>query len=530
MKTILDAMQDPALFSPWFSPWSNWTKWETVLRAIHGLPIAPKDRPFFRKVFGNRRIPTTPAGEVLVIAPRGSGKTLIQATEAVYTCGLLDWSHLKRKIRGLVIANDKEQAQEMMDFVFQFVTESPALAALVASRTRSSVTFKSGVRLSVRAASDRSIRGPSVCFGGCDELPSWIPDRATKILRAFRPALGKVLGSLLLHIGTTGERSGPAFDMHEKFFGMDDAPILIAHAELTDLNVLPEYKRLIAKAYAMDDYSARAEYGSLWMDGESSFIQRDRVTIAPESNPSPPRTGRLFTGVDPNGGAAKGDAFTMATAWVADGRIKVGMLESRAGRRDPTQVVEEFCSILKPLGDRVTLCSDRYAAAWVPTAFRKHGFQLNGPHKQPRASGGGRMSASSYYLSMLGRLRQTDFPNHPAMLAELWGLVRTPEGVDHPASKHDDLINSCARAIHMAGLWLDQQAPDLPEPQPTTEREHWIGGVVDTDWNQRQRGSLMRGERDPDAPEPDFDLLSERRRRGMGRHEYSHPGDLRATL
>ena len=185
-KTIIDAMYDPDLFGPWHTPRKNWLRWEIVHRANYGLPIEAKDRAFYHKLFGPRRLPTAPATEGMAIAPRGSGKTQELAMEAVYASMLarlaIDSGSIpRRKVRGLLLSADREQTQESMDFCHMFTTESPLLRSLVTERTKTSVSFGPYVKLSVRTASDRSIRGPSAYFVGCDELPAWLPERAYKI-------------------------------------------------------------------------------------------------------------------------------------------------------------------------------------------------------------------------------------------------------------------------------------------------------------------------------------------------------------
>ena len=54
----------------------------------------------------------------------------------------------------------------------------------------------------------------------------------------MRPAAAKYPGSVIRHIGTTGEKNGPAFDMYEQFWGKD-ASVLVCVASGSDLNVHP---------------------------------------------------------------------------------------------------------------------------------------------------------------------------------------------------------------------------------------------------------------------------------------------------
>jgi hypothetical protein len=38
--TLLDAMADPALFGPWFTPRAPWAAWRAFLAALFGLPMS----------------------------------------------------------------------------------------------------------------------------------------------------------------------------------------------------------------------------------------------------------------------------------------------------------------------------------------------------------------------------------------------------------------------------------------------------------------------------------------------------------
>ena len=187
---------------------------------------------------------------------------------------------------------------------------------------------------------------------------------------------------------------------------------------------------------------------------------------------------------------------------------------------DPAQVVAEFASILKPYRHRVvSITSDLYSGSWMPSMFRKAGLRIDGPHRRPRIAGGGRMSASDYYISLLGRLRQVDWPDHPVLLQELTQLVRTPNGVDHPAGtgKRDDLANAAARAVYGAAAWLDRQEADNEPVEAMTTED--LDEEERREWQRRPRGMLFDGdehlldERDGGKP---LTALQERIARSIG--------------
>jgi hypothetical protein len=47
--TIVQAMNDPGLFQPWFAG-PSWDAWRTVLKAAFALPLNDAERGFFRSI------------------------------------------------------------------------------------------------------------------------------------------------------------------------------------------------------------------------------------------------------------------------------------------------------------------------------------------------------------------------------------------------------------------------------------------------------------------------------------------------
>ncbi len=524
MPSLLRAFTDPRLLGPHFDPWAQWRHWAVVIAAIMGEPLDAHGRVLFKKLFGFAYSPGHPASESLILAGRGSGKSKVGAALVTCIAVLRDWSHLKRRARILLLSCDREQSQESFSFVEQYF-QAPALAALVVSKTKSSITLRNNLILQIRTASPRGLRGPSVAAAIVDEVcflprePSAASD--TKVFRALRPALSKVEASLLISISSTGARDGVAYDLFTKYYGVKDAPVLVCRAKSTDLNLTAEHARARAAAFDLDPYSAAAEYDSTFFESEDAFVQRDRLTVIEAQNPTPPQHGRLYCGLDPSGGAERGDSFTMACAWpTATGRIGVGLIEARAGRRDPVETCQEFCHILKPYRSRVQIVSDRYAAAFVPSLFRRHGLTVHAPHRRNKLDGAGRMNQSDYFLALLGRLKLIDWPNHAPLLRELLALVRNADGVSHPSGAHDDIIGSVSRAVHGAALYLDAHAPaaELDDPEPEdAERGFVLYGDEDVDHARRRDGVTLPGEDAPGAkPLPHPDSLSERIKRSIG--------------
>ena len=81
--TILDAMDDPKLFGPWFRS-KSWGAWRAFLAALFALEMSPEDAGVFARHTGRQTAPTVPFREAWLCCGRRAGKSLIAALIAVY--------------------------------------------------------------------------------------------------------------------------------------------------------------------------------------------------------------------------------------------------------------------------------------------------------------------------------------------------------------------------------------------------------------------------------------------------------------
>ena len=81
--SILDAIDDPHLFAPWFKN-ASWAGWRAWLAALFGLPMTAEQLELFHECTGRSVAPTTPAREGWLVCGRRAGKSFILALVAVY--------------------------------------------------------------------------------------------------------------------------------------------------------------------------------------------------------------------------------------------------------------------------------------------------------------------------------------------------------------------------------------------------------------------------------------------------------------
>src|SRR5207237_232566 len=133
-------------------------------------------------------------------------------------------------------------------------------------------------------------------------------------LRAVRPGLARVPGSMLIVISSPYSKRGELYRAYEKHFGQEGHDTLFIKGGTIDFN--PTFDgREIARAMEDDPESARAEYlGEFRSDLEALFsIERLRAVTPPGIYERPfggaPKM-RAF--VDPSGGSS--DSFTLGIA------------------------------------------------------------------------------------------------------------------------------------------------------------------------------------------------------------------------
>jgi hypothetical protein len=149
--TIIDALDDPALFAPSFKG-ASWTNWRTILKAATALPMDAAETEFFRTVAGGRDPPTKPVRELWIAAGRRSGKDSIASALACHAAALFDQGD---KLRGgekplvALLACSRVQSSIVLGYIKAFFTDIPMLSALVTRETATGFELCNAVEVAV---------------------------------------------------------------------------------------------------------------------------------------------------------------------------------------------------------------------------------------------------------------------------------------------------------------------------------------------------------------------------------------------
>jgi len=128
------------------------------------------------------------------------------------------------------------------------------------------------------------------------------------------PGLARVKDSTMILISSPYKRSGLLYDRWAACYGKNDPDTLVVQGGTLDFN--PSFdKRVIEAALAQDKKRFSAEFLGHWRDDISSYISRDLLDAATDTDITvrPPREGVTYiAGCDGSGG--RSDSFTAAIA------------------------------------------------------------------------------------------------------------------------------------------------------------------------------------------------------------------------
>ena len=294
------------------SPDRTWRPWSAFLAALFGLPLSDDQLALYRRPHGPpdgangpllrgqcggrtpRRKVAPPQPCSRSISPPSATTTNILAPGEKVTIGL--------------IAADRAQARILMRYVNGLLQAVPMLRAMIEERTSETITLSNRTVIEIRTASFRSTRGYSYGAVLCDEVAFWRGDDDSsanpdsEILRAIRPGLSSIPGSMLILASSPYRRTGSLWDSYQRHYGRDDARVLIWQAASAEMNPTLD-PAIIAEAYEDDPESAAAEYGGQFRSDISDFITRAVVEACIERGASNARqrarlgsvTSRLLT-------------------------------------------------------------------------------------------------------------------------------------------------------------------------------------------------------------------------------------------
>lgn len=447
--TIIDALDDPALFAPSFKG-DSWKGWRTILKAAMALPMDAAEIAFFKTIAGDRDPPTKAVRELWIVAGRRSGKDSVASALACEAAALFDQGD---RLRGgekplvALLACDRDQSGIVLGYIRSFFTEIPMLSALVKRSTASGFELSNGVTVNVATNSFRAVRGRAILMAILDECAFYRSDTSTtpdtETYRALLPALATLPGSMLIGISSPYRKAGLLYQKYRDHFGRDSDSVLVVQAPTALLNPLID-PAIIKQAYDDDPQAASAEWGGLFRSDLSGYVDPAAVEAAIDRGviARPWRPAVVYrSGVDPSGGSH--DSFCAAVSHVENGVVVLDAVIEIRSPCDPAIATRAVAELLKSYRLTSTV-GDKYAAGWVVGEFARNGIRYNHAGQ----------NRSETYLNVLplfnaARVRLTD---NRRLATQFCNLERRTTGlgrdvVDHGPGGSDDLCNAAALAL-----------------------------------------------------------------------------------
>jgi hypothetical protein len=461
MMSILAAINSPHIFAPAFAKYpGSWHAWFTFLATVFGETdeLDEDDLALFRECTG-RETPRGPYRTVHLCCGRRAGKSYISALIACYLACFKNYKpYLAAGQRAMIVivCPDRLQATNLMDFINGFFDESATLSKLIKRRDRESVELTTRVTITVMTQDFRTIRGYVIACAILDEVAYMPGDDAARsaqlLIKAVKPALGDIPGSMLICASSPAGKNGPLWEAYAKHHGREDSKELFWKAPT--LTMRPTFDEQVVKDAVEDDpVGALGEYFAEFSDDVSTCFSRAAVeeAVDPGCYERPPAAiylNKYRAFVDVSGG--RNDSFTMGIAHIEkhDGE-NVAVLDLLFEARPPfhpDRIVRECCKILAEYG-LSKIIGDRFAAAWPPSSFKQNGNVDYEPSEK---------FASDIYLSSVrhfnsGLVRLLD---NRRLVSQICALERRQqqggrERVVHPRAGHDDLANAACGALDL---------------------------------------------------------------------------------
>jgi hypothetical protein len=457
--TLLEALRDPNLFGRHFKG-QSWKAWRVFLAALFAeAPRGGGLAPYFACT-GRTAWPTLAFSEAALIVGRRGGKSRVLALIAVFLACFKDYAPYLApgEVATIaILAADRSQARVIFRFVIGLLRAVPLLEQLIVRHDAEEIVLSKRVVIEITTASFRAARGYSFAAVLCDEVAFWRSDETSanpdvEILRALRPGLASIPGSMLLIASSPYAKRGELYNAYRRHFGRDDARVLVWKADTQTMNPSLD-KAIIEEAYESDPEAAKAEYGAEFRDDLADYINKEVVDAVTMSGRSelPPQTGVAYSAFcDPSGGVS--DAMTLAIGHLSHGDMCVldAALEVRPPF-DPEAAVAQCAALLRRY--RVsTVVGDRYAGEWPKARFAEHGIEF-AQSARPKSA----LYGDLLPLLNAGRVELLDLPR---LSAQLCGLERRTarsgkDSIDHVPGGHDDLANAVAGVL--VGLDLDRR-------------------------------------------------------------------------
>lgn len=219
-------MLDPQLFANAYQGVS-WDAMRAIVYAAEGRysECSASQAALLCEITGRTSFPTAPVSELVVAAGRGASKTSLNIHMGC-SRALREYPHAPgERIKSVIITPSIHQSRQVHKRCLGLLESSAVAAPMINRSTGTTIALSTGVDIEIRPANFKVVRGNGSCYVGIDEaafLPndlSATPDK--ELLRAFRPSLARVSGSLMVMTSTVYAQSGELYWYLKEGYGLN---------------------------------------------------------------------------------------------------------------------------------------------------------------------------------------------------------------------------------------------------------------------------------------------------------------------
>ncbi|BFU93436.1 MAG: protein of unknown function [Nitrospira sp.] len=423
---------------------------------IDGRPLWKVLEPYRRKILKEALFTLRPDGSpqyrrVLTGRAKKNSKTTDGVLAAIYKCML--WKAAGgRENQVYLVASDLAQANDDLELCKLLIKRNPLLDERL--RLKSNVVERKdgGGFIEILPAGDAAgLHGKTYLFLVVDELHTQKDYRLLEALEIdrTRPDAVQWFCSYASLYRQAGVPLNDLLRQHEK--GTDPRLYVSWYSGTVDeanpsLNgpLGPTMADIEDAQRALPSWIFRRLYLNLpgQPDGAALTAEKVEDAVVKGRTVLPPQPGIAYSAfTDMSGGGA--DDATLAIAHLTDeGQVAIDLLLDQGPRNqngifDPNQATRRFADAMKQYGCLV-VTGDRYAGEWPRKAFEAHGI-----HYDIAEQNRSQLYANLEPLLNAGTVQLLD---DATLLAQLIGLIRKGEKIDHPSGEHDDRANAVAGA------------------------------------------------------------------------------------
>lgn len=444
---IIEFIEDPGLLNDKsLSPAQK-----MALKSVYGLPLGDEEERIFLQTTGRTKyIPGTEQVECAFVLGRRSGKTdkLASNITLFESCVREHRASTGEIPIAMVVSSELErQSRILFTYILRKLERSPILSKMIKNIKVDEIELTNGVLIQCYPCSSARIRGASLICLCADECAFWKvegKDIDREVLDAARPGLS-FPHSKLVKISTPAMQRGEVWSDFRKYYGKDDAPVLVMQGETQLFN--PHFSRLkLAAARLRDPVVFETEFLARFRTDLSAMF--DPLVIDKAVDPDRPLVlpyrseNQYLSFVDVAGGGGK-DSYSIAIGHNEGGRVIVDLVRSRRPQFNPDEVTGQYSELLKSFHIR-EVRGDKYSGDWASSAFEKYGIHYERSEK----------TKSELYIESesVFNVERIELPSRASLIDQLKTLVRKArsgghDSVDSDSGQPEDEANVVAGLI-----------------------------------------------------------------------------------